>query len=1073
MKIIVKPHDIQISETDTVNEGEYNITQLNFEFSAEYTDDLVKKAIFIGNDNKAYEMIIDNNTCNIPSEILVKQQSVFLGVYAYKITGSELVLRYSPSPVIFPIIDGSYKADSVPSEEITPSQFEQYLQLLQNGLGEVNAKLQEVINTSETLEENGTYAKEQGDYAKETTDELVNKAQNGDFDGATFTPRVDAEGNISWSNDKGLDNPQTQNIKGQKGDTGEPFTISKTYPSVEAMQADFDNMNVGDYVMITSSIELEDNAKLYCKTETEWVYITDFSGATGIQGEKGEKGDKGNKGEKGDTGVGISKLEVIDGALYVTLTNNVKENAGVILTDEVKAWLVSQITDNAESDFNTYYNSKVEEFNTNATEKTTAYNNNAEDKLSEYNTNATEKISEYNSNAEAILKLLPKTETEVQENIDIDDAGESSFNKLSVFGNSEQDSREGYNLFNYLPYIKDSVDGLTTTKDEESGYITINGTPNRDCVALMESIPVTDLLEDGQTYTLKEESLLDSNLVYGQIITVNKETGEKAFYGTNVSNTNKVTVDLSAYSYYLNIQTGLVGSTGNLDNFKCRFMFYKGTEDKAFELFGASPSPDYPQEIEAIGNNINLFDENAEKITYYINSNGEEINDSGNNYIKTLLENDIKKNYIISYKKNYGATVRFSYYNNDTFISREIKASNNDIFTVPETCNKIDIRTNVKGVSNLYFEDLKIEEGTVATSYSPYGMGSVSFKRIGKNYNKYPYYDGNQTSSGVNYKILENHTIQVTGSPTDLSYFDFQRNNATSRLKLKKGTYTFSATGLQEGLQILIYITDKNGNNLKSYYIHKDSQGPKTITFDNDIELYSFLHPQKVGYTFNTIVSFQIEKGTEATEYEPYNEDVYTLPVQQEMLTGDYIKDVEHHEWRKLIFDENSNMECIHNDKTFQFKFLKHIEGTEVTTKVICNMAKYWNMGAWEENGCFISFDGYFYILCKENEFGFNADMPTDEAITHFKTILANSKLIAYYKLATPINLELTEEQTAVLNQLEQFSLEKGINHIFSDDEISPKFKLKYYQDINILLDKINKNIADVSAQLIEGGSDV
>lgn len=39
--------------------------------------------------------------------------------------------------------------------------------------------------------------------------------------GATFTPAVDAEGNLSWTNDKGLDNPQTVNIKGPKGDKGE------------------------------------------------------------------------------------------------------------------------------------------------------------------------------------------------------------------------------------------------------------------------------------------------------------------------------------------------------------------------------------------------------------------------------------------------------------------------------------------------------------------------------------------------------------------------------------------------------------------------------------------------------------------------------------------------------------------------------------------------------------------------------------------------------------------------------------------------------------------------------------
>ena len=40
-------------------------------------------------------------------------------------------------------------------------------------------------------------------------------------DGATFTPSVDSEGNLSWTNDKGLANPPTVNIKGPKGDAGE------------------------------------------------------------------------------------------------------------------------------------------------------------------------------------------------------------------------------------------------------------------------------------------------------------------------------------------------------------------------------------------------------------------------------------------------------------------------------------------------------------------------------------------------------------------------------------------------------------------------------------------------------------------------------------------------------------------------------------------------------------------------------------------------------------------------------------------------------------------------------------
>jgi hypothetical protein len=37
--------------------------------------------------------------------------------------------------------------------------------------------------------------------------------------GATFIPSIDSEGNFSWSNDKGLENPTPVNIKGPKGET--------------------------------------------------------------------------------------------------------------------------------------------------------------------------------------------------------------------------------------------------------------------------------------------------------------------------------------------------------------------------------------------------------------------------------------------------------------------------------------------------------------------------------------------------------------------------------------------------------------------------------------------------------------------------------------------------------------------------------------------------------------------------------------------------------------------------------------------------------------------------------------
>ena len=84
---------------------------------------------------------------------------------------------------------------------------------------------------------------------------------NGE-DGATFTPSVDAEGNLSWTNDKGLVNPTTVNIKGDKGDQG-------------------------------------------------------IQGIQGLQGERGEQGIQGEKGDTGEKGQdGLTTSIVVNGNTY-------------------------------------------------------------------------------------------------------------------------------------------------------------------------------------------------------------------------------------------------------------------------------------------------------------------------------------------------------------------------------------------------------------------------------------------------------------------------------------------------------------------------------------------------------------------------------------------------------------------------------------------------------------------------------------------------------------------------------------------------------------------------------------
>lgn len=80
--------------------------------------------------------------------------------------------------------------------------------------------------------------------------------------------------------------------KGLKGDTGDSFKIVKTYSSIAAMNEDYQDtdVKVGEFVMIVSTVEDPDNAKIYVKGDSAYVFIADMSGATGIQGPPGTDG---------------------------------------------------------------------------------------------------------------------------------------------------------------------------------------------------------------------------------------------------------------------------------------------------------------------------------------------------------------------------------------------------------------------------------------------------------------------------------------------------------------------------------------------------------------------------------------------------------------------------------------------------------------------------------------------------------------------------------------------------------------------------------------------------------------
>ena len=121
--------------------------------------------------------------------------------------------------------------------------------------------------------------------------------------------------------------------QGEKGDKGDPFSIAKTYASVDEMNEDFDDEEVaeGQFVVIaTGDVNDEDNAKLYVKGAESFTFITDLSGADGLQGPAGADGAPGADGADGVAAtIVVGQVTTGEAGTDATVTNSGTANAAI------------------------------------------------------------------------------------------------------------------------------------------------------------------------------------------------------------------------------------------------------------------------------------------------------------------------------------------------------------------------------------------------------------------------------------------------------------------------------------------------------------------------------------------------------------------------------------------------------------------------------------------------------------------------------------------------------------------------------------------------------------------------
>ena len=225
--------------------------------------------------------------------------------------------------------------------------------------------------------------------------------------------------------------------------------------------------------------------------------------------------------------------------------------------------------------------------------------------------------------------------------------------KIGISGNSEQETREGYNQFKTNTSSR-TVNGVTVTKNNDSS-ISFSGTTTAGFT--VQLVNYNDLEVTKKMYLRNYGTLENANFIV-QLIRSGKTSVEY------VPIRPDVTLNAGDIIQKIYVQQQLTGKTvsGTLDILLTDYE----NKDKGYEQYGVMPSPDYRSEIKAVGSqgsfkiiksNKNLF--NANDIVFSnawtIIKNGSEVLvaegvgnfewKGWNNYINSLID----KYKIISY----------------------------------------------------------------------------------------------------------------------------------------------------------------------------------------------------------------------------------------------------------------------------------------------------------------------------------------------------------------------------------------------------------------------------------------
>ena len=280
----------------------------------------------------------------------------------------------------------------------------------------------------------------------------------------------------------------------------------------------------------------------------------------------------------------------------------------------------------------------------------------------------------------------------------------------------------------------------------------------------------------------------------------------------------------------------------------------------------------------------------------------------------------------------------------------------------------------------------------------------------------------------------------------------------------KAGTYTFSSNFNKASTGVYLRLKDKTTNSIVAE-LGNNQATFRTYTIKSNVNANLIINIPTSTTVDIQVTETQFEKNTAVTSFVEHEEQTATVPIQQEMLEGDYIEDVEHHEWGKVILTGNDfNYIIQRNGKGLNYFIFRH-PLVKIKGRIISNMLKN-NVDVWNTTQYIDSVT----VSSSQNIINIMLSDTTITTAAQFKAKLqelynAGTPLILYYELAEPLDLELTEEQKVAMSKINNMSTYKNITNITIDDDLASA-DVMYKKDLESEYDGFGKEISGLIATM-------